>query len=94
MNPLVCHRRRRDALGIITDLNAKALGRQDHTISPSVSVPLVGRHLHVHRIPAPHLVTIAKRPSASEAGWREEMLIFGSWQEEYFSLPILKRPLS
>jgi hypothetical protein len=25
--------------------------RQDHTTSPSANVPLVSRHIHVHRIP-------------------------------------------
>jgi hypothetical protein len=27
------------------------LGRQDHTTSPSASVPLVNRHIRVHRVP-------------------------------------------
>jgi hypothetical protein len=44
-----------------------ASGRQDHTTSPSASVPLVWRHCRVHRIPHPTSVTIAIRPS-SEAG--------------------------
>ena len=40
-----------------------AKGRQDHTTSPSALMSLVWRHLRVHRIPHPTLVTIAKRPS-------------------------------
>jgi hypothetical protein len=67
-------------------LNAKDLGRQDHTISPSaIGAARQARRLHVHRIPASHLVTIAKRPSASEAGWHDEMLIFGIWQAHFFA---------
>jgi hypothetical protein len=34
------------------ELERQTLGRQDHTISPYASVPLVERHLSVHRIPA------------------------------------------
>jgi hypothetical protein len=30
---------------------ARASARQNHTTSPSVSMPLVCRHIHVHRIP-------------------------------------------
>jgi len=33
------------------------------------SVPLVGQHVRVHRIPASRVVTTAIRPSVSEAGW-------------------------
>src|SRR5215475_4392081 len=40
-----------------------ASGDQDHAISPSASAALVSRYLHVHRIPLPTSVTIAKRPS-------------------------------
>ena len=42
---------------------APAKGRQDHTTSPSARN--ITRQLiwHVHRIPHPTLVTIAKRPS-------------------------------
>ncbi len=40
-----------------------ASGRQDHTTSPSATAPLVLRRRHVHRIPRPTSVTIAKRPS-------------------------------
>jgi hypothetical protein len=40
-----------------------ASGRQDHTTSPSAVAPLVLRRYHVHRIPHPTSVTIAKRPS-------------------------------
>jgi hypothetical protein len=50
------------------ELDAKALGRQDHTISPSASVPLVNRHIRVHRIPASRVVTTAIRPSGKRGG--------------------------
>jgi hypothetical protein len=36
---------------IIANLSAGPLGRQDRTLSPSASVPLVNRHSSVHRIP-------------------------------------------
>ena len=49
-------------------LGAKALGRQDHTTSPSASLPLVNRHTCVHRIPASRVVTFAKRPSEDRGG--------------------------
>ena len=68
VNHPVCHRRPHNNLH---ELGARSLGRQDHTTSPSASVPLVNRHIHVHRIPASRLVTIAKRPSESEAGYSE-----------------------
>ena len=45
-----CHRHRRDAKHH-RQLSAEPLGRQDHTISPSAPVPLVNRHVRVHRIP-------------------------------------------
>jgi hypothetical protein len=77
-----CHRHRRDALA--SSAQRQPLGRQDHAFSSSASVLLVGQHIRVHRIPASHLVTIAKRPSASEAGWHDEMLIFGILQVKYF----------
>jgi hypothetical protein len=57
---LVCHRRLADTYP--RNLTP-ASGRQDHTTSPSASAPLVLRHCHVHRIPHPTSVTIAKRPS-------------------------------
>jgi hypothetical protein len=41
VNHPVCHRRRLDALGIVGNLSARSLGRQDHTISPSALAPLV-----------------------------------------------------
>jgi len=94
VNPLVCHRCRRDALTHPRQRDARALGRQDHTTSPSaIGAARQVQPLHVHRIPAPHLVTIAKRPSASEAGWRDGMLIFGNMQARYFCGPILNKPV-
>jgi len=74
--------------------DAGALGRQDHTTSPSaIGAARQVQPLHVHRIPASHLVTIAKRPSASEAGCRDGMLIFGIVQARYFCGPILNEPV-
>jgi hypothetical protein len=52
VNHPVCHRRPREACQLRLDLSARFLGRQDHTISPYASPPLVERHLYVHRIPA------------------------------------------
>src|SRR6266702_3036818 len=51
---------------LLTDLTP-ALGRQNHTTSPSASARFVKRAARVHRIPHPTSVTIAKRPS-EEAG--------------------------
>jgi hypothetical protein len=48
---LRCHRRPSEACQLRLDL-APAYARQNHTISPYASTPLVERHLNVHRIPA------------------------------------------
>jgi hypothetical protein len=63
-----CHRRRSRSLSASPRLERQPLGRQDHTISPSASVLLVGQHLHVHRIPASRVVTTAIRPSEKRGG--------------------------
>ena len=55
---------------------APASARQDHTTWPSAMVPLVDRHIRVHRIPASRVVTIAIRPSAIEAGCKELIIDF------------------
>jgi len=55
-----CHRHRRDATHH-HQLSAEPLGRQDHTILPSASVPLVNRHVRVHRNP-PHVRDDAYAP--------------------------------
>jgi hypothetical protein len=39
-----------------------ASGRQDHTTSPSAFASLALRHQHVHRIPHPTSVAIARTP--------------------------------
>ena len=70
VNQLVCHRRRRDARGIVADL-APAWARQDHTTSPSASVPHVCRHVSVHRSP-PHVRDVRDRPSC-RGGTREKL---------------------
>ena len=67
VNHPVCHRHQRDAQASSRTWR-RTSGRQDHTISPSAKSPLVSQRLHVHRIPASRVVTIAIRPSASEAG--------------------------
>ncbi len=84
MNPLVCHRRRPRCASIIGLLDAGVSGRQDHTISPSVSAPLVGRRFHVHRIPASRVVTTAIRPSSIEAGCGKESTVFEKEKGKYF----------
>ncbi len=50
VNQLVCHRRRRDCMGIAANL-APAWARQDHAASPSASMSFAFRHIRVHRIP-------------------------------------------
>jgi hypothetical protein len=42
-----------------------ASARQNHTTCPSVTMLHVFQHRHVHRIPGPRIVTLAKRPSAT-----------------------------
>src|SRR5437763_11167921 len=49
-----------------------ASGHQDHTTSPSASVPFVKSTNRVHRIPRSTSVTIAIRPS-DEAGWNRDI---------------------
>ncbi len=75
-----CHRHRRDARHH-RQLGAEPLGRQDHTISPSASVPFVTRHIRVHRIPASRVVTSAIRPSEDRGGmtrWNTDFQNFAS----------------
>ena len=48
-----------------------ASGDRDHAISPSVPASVRQLRRHVHRIPHPTFVTIAKRPSGSSAGRQE-----------------------
>ena len=55
-----CHRPPRCASRIV-GVSAEPLGRQDHTISPSASAPLVSQRLHVHRSP-PHVRDDAYAP--------------------------------
>jgi hypothetical protein len=67
---LGCHRRPRDARGVFTNL-APASERQDHTTSPYVADVIRLTTRHVHRIPQPTFVTIAKRPSARSRDARQ-----------------------
>jgi hypothetical protein len=46
---------------------APAWARQDHTISPSASAPLISRHRPVHRIP-PHVRDDAYAPLPERNG--------------------------
>jgi hypothetical protein len=61
-----------------------AWARQDHTTSPSAIVPLVDRHIRVHREPASRVVTIAIRPSAIEAGCADNTANPNFWKVENF----------
>jgi hypothetical protein len=56
---LVCHRRRRSCLRQL-DASVGASGPHDFAVRESA---VRQRHCHVHRIPRPTSVTIAKRPS-------------------------------
>ena len=56
---LSCHRRH---AGLTLRNLTPASGRQDHTTSPSASASLALRHQHVHRIPHPTSVAIARTP--------------------------------
>ena len=57
---LFCHRRH---AGLTLRNLTPASGRQDHTTSPSALASLALRHQHVHRIPHPTSVAIARTPS-------------------------------
>jgi hypothetical protein len=46
-----------------TGRSPTAFGGEDHTALPSALASLVLRYPHVHRIPRPTFMTIAKRPS-------------------------------
>ncbi len=61
---------------------APALGRQDHTTSPSAIMSFVSTTHRVHRIPLPTSVTIAKRPSCGERDARMIVLICPTTQEK------------
>jgi len=76
-----CHRHRRDAKHH-RQLSAEPLGRQDCTISPSASVPLVNRHVRVHRIP-PHVRDDAYAPLI-EAGWPQSNTDFPKMTSDIF----------
>ena len=56
---LSCHRRH---AGLTLRNLTPASGRQDHTTSPSAFASLALRHQHVHRIPHPTSVAIARTP--------------------------------
>ena len=61
-----------------------ASGHQDHAISPSVSAAFVLRTLHVHRIPASRVVTIAIRPSSSRRDGGDNISDLGKTSRAYF----------
>jgi hypothetical protein len=85
VNHPVCHRRRPRcasiAAGLAPDLGAP--GPHDFTVR-KIRRSSVGA-LRVHRIPASRLVTTAIRPSASEAGWREDTTDSTFLKTEIFS---------
>src|ERR1700730_7674188 len=56
---LSCHRR---YAGLTLRNLTPASGRQDHTTSPSAFASLALRYQHVHRIPHPTSVAIARTP--------------------------------
>jgi hypothetical protein len=47
-------------------------------------MPLVGQHIHGHRIPASRVVTTAIRPSASRRDTKEDTANPNFWKVEYF----------
>src|SRR5581483_4345044 len=53
--------------------------------------PLVGQRRHVHRIPAPRVVTTAIRPSMTEAGCASFTPNQNFGKQEYFCAPGLTR---
>jgi hypothetical protein len=61
-----------------------ASGRQDHTTSPSANRALVRCAAHVHRIPCPTSVTIAKRPSVWDGMARDMQVICVRREWKYF----------
>jgi hypothetical protein len=69
VNQLVCHRHRRDAPGIAANL-APAWARQDHTTSPSASIPFVDRHHRSHRSP-PRARDDRDAPLCNRGGMRQ-----------------------
>ena len=70
---LSCPRRLRD-VNTIANL-ASASGGQDHATSPSAPATFVRRVLRVHRIPAPHIVTIGRNVPLHRGGMRESMVL-------------------
>ena len=83
VNHPVCHRRRPRCEKHRRQLGAKDLGRQDHATSPSAR----DRRSSVSALTstASRLVTIAIRPSASEAGCANHTPDSGFWKTEIFS---------
>jgi hypothetical protein len=70
---LSCPRRLRD-VNTIANL-ASASGGQDHATSPSASATFVRRALRVHRIPAPHIVTIGRNVPLHRGAMRESIVL-------------------
>jgi hypothetical protein len=57
---------------------------QNHTTSPSASVPFVLRHSRVHRSPRPTSVTIAIRPSCGHGMTENKHVIWVKSEAKYF----------
>src|ERR1700732_2706574 len=72
---LSCHRRQRSCLRQL-DASVEAPGPHDFAVRVSA---IRQRRCHVHRIPHPTSVTIAKRPSVGGDG-KYVLLICASWQ--------------
>jgi hypothetical protein len=63
---------------------ASASGCRDHTTSPSAAAPFVLGRNHVHRIPLPTSVTIAKRPSCGSGTAGDMDVIWAKREGKYF----------
>jgi hypothetical protein len=80
---LSCHRRQRNCFHRL-DAGVEASGPQDFAVRVSV---VRQRHCHVHRIPHPTSVTIAKRPSVWDGMASDIDLIWVRREAEYFCKP-------
>jgi hypothetical protein len=54
-------------------------------------MPLVWQHLHVHRIPASRVVTIARNAPLIEAGWRHTIIISEKEKAKFFDEAVVSR---
>jgi hypothetical protein len=54
-------------------------------------MPLVSQHLHVHRIPASRVVTIARNAPLIKAGWRHTIIISEKEKAKFFDEAVVSR---